>query len=219
MKEKENKRAVLLRRNGFSLNEISRKLRISKSTASVWLKDVEIDSAGNSRLNSRRTNGRNKSWIARNKLKTKLFNSTAQKNVRILLKATHLKNIDKIYCSLLYWCEGNKDNFSVRFTNSDPKMIKTFLSLFRKSFNIDEKRLRVCLHLHDYHNEEDQKEFWSSVTNISKIQFLKTYRKYHTGIRIKEGYQGCVSLRYNDSKIARELNHLWQLFAEKYVGD
>jgi orotate phosphoribosyltransferase-like protein len=39
-------KAEELRRQGFSLNEISHKLGISKSTASVWLKNIQISSQG-----------------------------------------------------------------------------------------------------------------------------------------------------------------------------
>ena len=116
------------------------------------------------------------------------------------------KQTAKILCSLIYWCEGSKNiRGGVIFTNSDPSLVKIFLKLLRASFFLDEKKFRICIHLHDYHNSKKQRIFWANETKIPEIQFIKPYRKLNTGKRIKEGYNGCVSVRYHDTVIARKL--------------
>ena len=52
-KEKEHKNAILLRQQGYSLNEIAAKLKISKSTASLWLRSVALNKNAKSRLQQR----------------------------------------------------------------------------------------------------------------------------------------------------------------------
>lgn len=71
------------------------------------------------------------------------------------------RDYSKMICALLYLCEGEKNSSVLRFVNSDPKMIKTFLLFFRKAYNIDESKFRACLHLHSYHNQTKQKYFGS----------------------------------------------------------
>lgn len=56
-------------------------------------------------------------------------------------------------------------------------MIDTFLRLFRNSYQLNEKKLRALIHLHEYHNEEEMRIFWSKVTGIPLDQFSKSYMK------------------------------------------
>lgn len=113
---------------------------------------------------------------------------------------------DKIICAMLYWCEGTKNpKSSMTFTNSDPRLVEKFLFLLRKSFALDESRFHPCIHIHEYHSAGKQLDFWSRVTHIDKRQFIKPYRKPHTGKRIHPDYQGCISLKYHSVDLARRL--------------
>lgn len=76
------------------------------------------------------------------------------------------KDSHKLFCTLLWWCEGNKDNAMIRFTNSDPTLIANFLATLRSGFDIKEEKLRVLMYLHTYHDNEKQKQFWSRITYI-----------------------------------------------------
>ena len=49
----------------------------------------------------------------------------------------------------LYAGEGSKVDGTVRFTNSDPRMVAFFCAWLRRFFTVDEARLRVVLHLHE----------------------------------------------------------------------
>lgn len=122
-----------------------------------------------------------------------------------VLKANNYNKDDyKIFITLLYWAEGAKTGGDFNFINSDPLMIKVYLSLLRKAYCIDESKFRVCVHLHNYHNQEEILDFWSKVTAICKKQF-SVYNKPHTGHNKKKGYKGCLSIRYKDSKIRKEI--------------
>jgi len=123
----------------------------------------------------------------------------------------------KIFCALLFWAEGNKSLNSVGFTNSDPGMISTFLSLLRKGFSIDERKIRVLVHLHEYHSKDEIERFWSDTTRIPLTQFSNPYLKKNSAINIKSGYKGCLSLRYYDAKIAKELYWLYTTLQQKLI--
>ena len=47
-------------------------------------------------------------------------------------------------------------------------------------------------------------DFWSEATAIPKTNF-SIYNKPHTGINKKPGYKGCLSIRYGDSRIVKEV--------------
>lgn len=219
MKKEEKQIAINLRNRGYSLNEISQKLIISKGTASLWLRELDLNEEAKKRIKQKSIQGFRNSLKSKKKNRELLHKDIFNKNIFVLNSILHSKNLNKLLCSILYWCEGNKDQGSVRFTNSDPAMIKIFITLFRKSFRLDEARFRACIHIHEYHNDNVQKKYWSKITNIPIKQFSKSYKKSNTGPRSRKNYQGCISVRYNDTKISKELNSLWRLFADNYLGE
>lgn len=198
-------KAVKLRQKGLSLNDIQQKLNISKSVLSAWLRDVVLSNDAKKIILKKIKLGQlNSAENKHKKTKQSIENYFTQaiKNVDIPIN----KNLAKILCSVIYWCEGTKSLYSgINFTNSDPKLVKTFLKLFRKSFDANEKKFRVCIHLHNYHNENKQSKFWSKITGIKLSQFIKPFYKNNVGKRVREDYNGCVSIRYHDTTIARQL--------------
>lgn len=55
-----------------------------------------------------------------------------------------------------------------------------------------------------YHDREKLLSFWSKVMGICKNQF-SVYNKAHTGNNKKKGYRGCLSIRYHDIRILKEI--------------
>jgi len=199
------RKAVYFRHKGYSIIEIERLTSVSKSTLSGWLRDIKISKQGKSRLNQRIIRGRERGIHqinAQYKKKLKYLRDEAYNRVK---GVTPGRGYELIYTGLLFWCEGEKITTGVRFANSDPRMIVFFLKMFRQAFQLDEKKFRVLLHLHQYHNDSDELLFWQKITNIPKEQFLKIYRKDNSGKSKKYGYHGCVSLRYHDAQIAKIL--------------
>ena len=107
----------------------------------------------------------------------------------------------------MYWCEGTKtkNDKEFTFTNSDPLLVKGFLALLRKAVPLEERKFRIKMQLHDYHDEKRQKCFWSEVTRIPETQFQKTFCKSHTSKAIKVGYPGCIQFRYHDVTVSRKI--------------
>ena len=209
-------KALKLRVKGYSIKEIADKLNIAKSTVSLWVRDIKLNKKAQERLKKRRLLPYYKialRWDAKRKKEQEELNLIARNIVKEIKNDINQK---RVYCSLLYWCEGAKGyNDSIRFVNSDPVLIKTFLKLFRDSFPIEENKFRVLMHLHSYHNENLQKEFWSNLTQIPKNQFNKTFLKPNTKKRIRNDYPGCVVISYHDRKLARLLRAIYKSFSEK----
>ncbi len=199
-------KAKLLRKSGFSLKEVSMLSRVSEGTLSLWFKDIILDNKAKARLELRIKSGRlNANSTNRNKriAKEKLVH---EKSIETIKKVSQSLENKKLACALLYYCEGNKSiKNGVSFINSDPEIIMTFLSLFRSCFTLNEVKFRLCIHLHNYHDEKTQKRFWSKITNLPNDNFTKSFLKNEGGLYKKENYQGCLRIRYHDADIAREL--------------
>lgn len=210
------KEAEKLRKKGYSYNEIHEKIGVAKGTLSRWLKDLKLSEEAMKRLESRIQKGQIIAGRTKRR-RTKKRNQKERKQADDFIDSLNISNdLNLLLCSLIYICEGESSpNNRVAFSNSDPKLVKTFLNLFRKSFDLKEEKFRIMLHLHDYHNKKEQKKFWSNVTNIPLDQFLKIYQKQNTKTRIRDGYPGCVQVRYHDTNIARKLVFTAEAFLNK----
>ncbi len=212
-------KAFILRRKGHSLTEIMTALTVSKNTVIAWTRDVKISELGLQRRQLQRKRIVRKIrefWRHRHKKEDEYI----RRNVKLAIAGrAHFSPLYKIFCALLYWCEGSKrDRSKVAFINSDPQVLRLFLHLFRRSFDIDEKKFRALIHLHGYHNKQKETRFWSKVLEIPEGQFNHPYRKPNAGRRIRNEYHGCVSLRYYDVIVARELQELYRQFAIAILG-
>lgn len=210
--------AIQLRKRGFSLTEISKKLHIAKSTASIWLSTIELSEQAQKRLAKKQILGQYKTVLLKREQKLLSEKKYYEEALKLLQNLQLSKEIIKLTCALLWWCEGNKNSSFVRFTNSDSTLITNFIFLLRNGFDIDESKFRVLIHIHKYHNDDEQKIYWSEITGIPIAQFHKSYQKMNTGIRSKENYQGCIALTYYDVRIAKELEAIYNAFTLKTRG-
>jgi hypothetical protein len=210
------KLALQDRKEGFSIREIAVKYKIAQSTISILLRNVILDKRAKIILSEKASQGRKKATQS-------LMRKREERQEVSLLVAEEIlggifidKSIAFLIASLSYECEGGKSNFGVvEFTNSDTVLVKLFLSALRQSFTLDESKFRVVMHLHSYHNEKDEKIFWSSVTSIPMEKFTKTFQKQESGINKKAGYRGCVQIKYFDVSIKRTLLASKAILAKK----
>ncbi len=208
-------KAIKLRSRGYSINEIFQKTGVAKSTAHLWTKKVVLNKKAKLRIIKRGDDGRAKGAAAirlKKELLKKQIRSKISKEIRQLKFS---KEMNKLLCAMLFWCEGSRNDSHVVFTNSDPILIATFLKLFRSSFKLQENKFNVCVHLHEYHNEAKQIEFWSNITKIPVSQFMKPFHKSNTGKNKRLGYPGCAAINYYDYKVALELHYVWKMFGDK----
>lgn len=219
MKLKEKAHAIRLRHEGKTMNEIAARVGVAKSSVSLWVRDLPLSTKARARIASLQTAGQRASQLAlfeRTRNKLLVAKEGAEKIVRGIPLTPDLA---LLFCSLLYWCEGAKDKNDTTFTfsNSDAQLMRGFMKLMRSALVLEERKFRVRMHLHEYHNEVSQKKFWSEVTGISEELFARTYWKPHTAKTIKEGYPGCVHIEYYDVVIARKIYAMARAFLENVV--
>lgn len=206
-------KAITLRKQGYSLKEISKTLNIAKSTASAWLSDILLSKQTQEKLAQKKILGQYKAVLIKKKASTDK-KIKLEKEAKIMLQSISFsKEIAKLCCALVWWCEGNKSTSVLRFTSSDITLVQNFLFLLRSAYEINETKFRALVHLHSYHNDLVQKEYWSKITKIPIKQFYRSFHKPNTGKRIHANYSGCLAISYYDSKIAKDLQAVYNAWS------
>jgi uncharacterized protein YjcR len=204
-----------MRANGDSVKQIAEKLNVSCSSVSLWVRTVALSNKAREKILLRSKVAREKaSHVLRQKKNERIIYSEGVTK-EILHDVILSKAEQFMLAALIYECEGAKSSKStLEFTNSDPLLVKLFLRLLRTSLSLDESKFRVVMHLHSYHNERKEKDFWSNVTDIQQKQFTKSFKKRESGNE-KHGYRGCVQIKYFDVNIKRMLLSAKPLIAQK----
>jgi hypothetical protein len=104
----------------------------------------------------------------------------------------------------LYAGEGTKTGGTVGFANTDPRLIAFFCAWLRCFFEIDERRLRVRLYLHEGLDLDEATRFWADITGVPREQFTRPYRDIADGSRRWTKHEvGCPTVRYSCSSTFR----------------
>jgi transposase-like protein len=178
MKTQEKKKAIRLRKSGESIKVIAKHLGVSKSSVSVWVRDIELTHSQKSKLNERGF-----SVNAIEKRRKQRIENTNKRKERIMEEAEkEIRSISiselKIIGTMLYWAEGRKRGKQiVDFSNSDPVMIKVMMRFFREVCGVSEKRFRGHIHIHSHLKVKQAENYWSKISGIPISQFYKTYSK------------------------------------------
>lgn len=197
-----------LRKQGKSYREIRARFNIPKSTLSTWLNKKFKPSGREAQLEHLRK-------IQPLAVKAKLQGiKEAEKLLRLKVEKEVLTyplkhtGLYKSILASLYWCEGAKHRgvSGLKFVNTDPKLAQFYITLLRKCYKTDEKKFRVRLHLHDYHNPRDAQIFWSTILNIPLNQFGKLYIKQRNQTKkFRQNFMGICFINYLDSNVRKEL--------------
>lgn len=218
----QKQQAAKLRKSGKSYLQIQRELSIPRSTLCTWLghkyPDVFTEKM---RLDHLRR--------AREIASASIRSAKRARDYVFVLRsrdmAGHINTKDILYLksllAMLYWAEGTKTYYvsGLRFANTDPKMILFYIALLRKCYPINEKRLRMRIHLHSYHDVEKAKRYWSRVTGIPLSQCGKIWIKPRsTTKKFRENFMGICFVNYLDSGIRKEILGLAYAIQEKVAG-
>lgn len=176
MKIAEREKAIQLRKEGVSIQDIAKTLSVSKGSVSLWVRNIQLSKIQLKKLslNSQSIESiekRRQSRISLEKEKKNIIKSFAHKEIdQITLSELRLIGIS------LYLGEGGKTKPNiVRVANSDPEIIRIMMLFFRKCMQIPESKFRGYIHTHDISNVAGSEKYWSKITDIPLSQFYKTY--------------------------------------------
>src|SRR3989344_5896473 len=178
MKFEEKNLAINLRKQGWSMNEISGKIGVSKSSVSLWVRNVHLTDNQRKELSQK---GLTKDSIEKRRT-TRLSRENARRQIIIDNAKKEIFNLSdqelKLIGIALYWGEGGKANRgSVQLSNGDPRIIQLMMKFFKKVCKVPKEKFRGHIHIHPHLNIKESEHYWSSISGIPLSQFYKTYSK------------------------------------------
>lgn len=221
-KLEEKNLAMNLRREGLSYKEISKKVTVSKSTLSLWCRDIELTNLQKARLQNNKESGQHKgSLVAADNKRIRRHELTKKIYEEAVIEIGSLNKRDRFLTGLsLYVGEGYKKESSIGFTNSDSKLITFMMMWFKEFCQIPEEKFRGAIWIHDNLDKGTALEYWSTLSGIPTIQFHKTYvsKNKNASNKIRKNIHpyGIFSIRISDSFQQRKiLGWISALFDDK----
>ena len=136
----QQEQARLLRADGMTLLDIAHRLGVSKSSVSLWTRDVDFTPLPRVRARRRGPNALQRRKQAEiDELLADGVARIGRLSVREFLVAG----------AALYAGEGSKGYSEVKLANTNPRIIAFFCAWLRRFYDIDESRVRVQLYLHE----------------------------------------------------------------------
>jgi len=178
MKTDEKQKAIAYRKEGKSIKDIARILGVSKGSVSLWTRGVTMNISQKNALLARS----NSFEITEQRRKTRLENEEKKRTLLMQNAENEIESLVlhdlKIAGIMLYLAEGGKTQRGlVRFSNSNPGVIKLMMNFLRKICNVPEEKFKGHIHTHSNAQVYKAEEYWSEITGIDKKKFFKTYVK------------------------------------------
>jgi len=171
----DKQKALVMRQKGMSYSQIKEKLKVSKSTLSNWLNDMPLSEK---RIKELRDNNPIRIERYRNTMRAKKDARLEEVYKKVSKDIGIISKRDLFIAGLfLYWGEGTKaQNSLVALTNTNPNMLIFFMK-WLKLFGVENKDLKVKLHLYSDMDIKQSLDFWSKKLKIPVSQFHKLYIK------------------------------------------
>ena len=173
--------ALALRRKGMSIGSIAQKLEISKSSASIWCRDIVLSDRQTKILIANKVaagfQGRQKGADMNRNRKLNAVDFYIEKS-RHQISDLSIRDL-LIAGSTLYWAEGSKSESTsgFLFVNSDPEMIIFMKTFLIKIMNVESKDIICTVQVNKIHQPRISKilKFWSSLLELPPTQFNKPF--------------------------------------------
>jgi hypothetical protein len=218
-KDSDQAAARELRRAGHTYDEIAEKLHVSKSSVSLWVRDLPHP--------PRRPAGDQRRREGLDRYFTDLRASRAARRtheveaIATVVGQPSLREI-VIAGAVAYWAEGTKSKpwrfaEQVTFTNSDPDMVRLFLA-FLEAMGVDDARRSFRVSIHDSADEVAARTYWSGLVGVPPTDFLSSTLKHHTPRTVRKNvgddYHGCLVVKVRQSAgLYREIEGIWAAVA------
>ncbi len=200
-KDAERAKARELRQQGLGYNQIATELGVSKSSVSLWVRDLpRPEPLSYEECRRRIAEGVRRYWAAERPVRE------AEREAARAAAAVQIGRLSDrevlIAGAVAYWCEGAKNkpyrrSDQIIFMNSDPGLIKFFLH-FLAVAGIERDRLRCRLQIHESADAQAAQEFWLKVTGLEPAQFRRPALKRHNPKTVRKNtgddYHGCLRI-------------------------
>jgi hypothetical protein len=212
-------KALEMRRNGASYSMIKEQVGVSKSTLSLWLRDMplpeerirELRDFNETRIERTRETKRRKKEVRLEGVREVAKKKIGELNERELFLAG----------LFLYWGEGAKTkDSSVILSNTDPSMLIFFIQ-WLQILGVSKDRLKIRINVYSDMNIQKELNYWSDVLKIPLSQFRKPYVKVSKRADItytQKFIHGTCNVIYENRDVSelvlQSLGEIQLLFAE-----
>ncbi|MFD7661655.1 hypothetical protein [Streptomyces sp. NPDC059788] len=191
-------RARELRGRGMTYDAIQVELGVSKSSISLWVRDMPRP--------PRRTREQ-ASAIARRGWEATLRrrDEERQRTKRGAADEVGAMSDRDLFITgvALYWSEGSKSKLHnpqerVTFINSDPGMIQVFIA-WLSLLGVAPERMQFRVQIHESADVGAAERYWADLVGVDVAAFARTTLKKHNPKTVRknvgEGYHGCLVVR------------------------
>jgi transcriptional regulator with XRE-family HTH domain len=228
MKMKSEKRmfAEQLRlEHGLSYSEISRRIGVSKSTLSNWLKHIDLTPEQETRIRQRLE--ANQSFfvayagqINRERFRKARANAF-QTGVNVVSKLPNDAALHELALAMLYLGEGDKTGNRLQIASVDPQILRYFLWAVETLYGVSRTQMSFRLHLIKAASplEDRMIDWWAEQLFCSPTQFKRTQfdqRSRHTSIT--DNYRGVCTVTHNDTYLFERLVGVYSSYIEECLG-
>lgn len=188
-----------LRKQGMTYDQIQLELGCSKSSISLWVRDLPKP--------ERKRSHEEASAIARRGWEAKLRIRDKERQQRKTAAHREIGTLTDRELFLvgvgLYWSEGSKSKpyarrETVTFINSDPDMITLYLA-WLDLMGVESERLRFHIMIHENADVARAEHYWADLVRVDASTFGKTTLKKHNPKTVRknvgDGYRGCLVVK------------------------
>lgn len=210
-----------LRLQGMTYDQIQVELGCSKSSISLWVRDLPKPVRSRSAIEQARLAGRMR-WdheLAVRDIERQRTKATARAEIGDLTDRELL-----LIGVGLYWSEGSKDKPYARrenlmFVNSDPGMIETYLA-WLAVVGVTSDRICFRVMIHGTADVEAAERYWAELVGVETSALRKTTLKKHNPKTSRkntgETYRGCLVIRVSQgAELYRRVEGWWRGIVEQ----
>jgi transcriptional regulator with XRE-family HTH domain len=207
MKTAEREEARRLRKEeGRSVKELAKLLGVSRSSISLWVRDIELTEEQYMALR-RRMGGRIDGSRANAVLALERRRAWQESGRQ---RARRREPLHASGC-MLFWAEGARRRNVIQFVNSDPVMVAFFLRFLRECFGVADQKVTVSCNLFADHLERQREieDFWLAELELTRANLRKStvnhYSKYSQKKRQNKLPHGTCRLCVYDTQLTQHI--------------
>ena len=218
-KVREKEESVRLRKQGYSYNDILKKVPVARSSISLWLKDLPLTKKEKRCLKRRRDKN-----ISHGRIKAAAAHRTNRlEREKVIFKKAQKEFGQYIGSPLfqvgigLYWAEGARRNTFFAFSNSDYRMINIMLIWIQKYLGVDKSAINARLYIHKTYAHENCELFWEKHTGIPMQNFRKTiYKPDSKLVKKRPNYKGVLRIAITTVEPLKKVKMWIQMLSRHY---
>ncbi|MER7398234.1 hypothetical protein ABT381_22315 [Streptomyces sp. NPDC000151] len=209
-------RARELRSQGMTYDQIQLELGCSKSSISLWVRDLPKPERRRREPSEQAKLAARKRWEHESAVRDAQRQRTKAAATQEIGGLTDRELL--IAGAALYWAEGVKSkpyrlSEAVEFINSDPDVIRVHLA-WLEHVGVERERLHFRLLIHESADVAAAEQYWADLVGTDVSTFGKTTLKKHNPKTVRrnagQGYRGCLAIRVRQgADLYRRIEGWW----------